>query len=101
MSYCNVRLNLQKTVIQPRVINAYIFKTLFFFPCQSDSILSLRIAGVERVEVGSVLAGLEASLIQWAMEKSGGDLAKAAEMLNLSPSALQDKMSQRASSKSA
>lgn len=68
---------------------------------ESGSLLFLKMTGIERVDVGSVLAGLEVRLIWWAMERAGGDIAKAAEMLNLSRSALQDKINQQSSSKSA
>ena len=58
-------------------------------------LLSLRMEGIENVDVSSILGDLEGRLIQWAMERAEGDVAKAAVILNLPQSTLQDKISHR------
>ena len=48
---------------------------------------------VERVDMGAVLAEAEAGMIRWALARSGGNLAQAAERLGVPRSTLQYKVS--------
>lgn len=67
-------------------------------PKESSDLLTLRMSGVEHVDIGSVLEDLEARLIQWALERAEGNLAKAAEILSLPRSTLQYKINKRLTS---
>jgi len=67
-------------------------------PQESGALLSLKMSGIERVDIGSVLEDLEARLLHWALERAEGNLAKAAEMLGLPRSTLQYKINRRLSS---
>ncbi len=66
-------------------------------PKESGDLISLKMSGVEHVDIASVVEDLEARLIRWALEKSEGNLAKAAEMLGIPRSTLQYKINRRAS----
>ncbi len=64
---------------------------------ESDALLSLKMSGINRVDMASVMEDVEARLIHWALDKSEGNLAKAAEMLGLPRSTLQYKINRRSS----
>jgi DNA-binding NtrC family response regulator len=66
-------------------------------PKESGALISLKMSGVNRVDMGSVLEDLESRLVHWAMEKAEGNLARAAEMLGIPRSTLQYKISKRSS----
>jgi DNA-binding NtrC family response regulator len=61
-------------------------------PRESGTLLSLNMSGVEGVNMGSVLEGLEARLIQWALDRAEGNPVKAGEMLGLPRSTLEYKI---------
>jgi DNA-binding NtrC family response regulator len=65
---------------------------------ESGALLSLKMSGIERVDIASVLDDLETRLIDWAMEKAEGNLAKAAEILGIPRSTLQYKINRRPAS---
>jgi DNA-binding NtrC family response regulator len=66
-------------------------------PKDSGDLISLKMSGIERVDIGSVLEDLEARLVRWALERADGNLAKAAEMLGIPRSTLQYKINRRSS----
>jgi DNA-binding NtrC family response regulator len=70
----------------------------FAAPEESGALLSLKMAGIERVDISSVLEDVETRLIEWALERADGNLAKAAEMLGIPRSTLQYKVGRRSSS---
>jgi len=70
----------------------------FAAPKESVSLLSLKMAGIERVDIASVLEDLETRLIEWALERAEGNLAKAAELLGVPRSTLQYKVNRRPAS---
>ncbi len=62
---------------------------------EPGTLLSLKMSGIERVDIASVLEDLETRLIDWAMGRAEGNLARAAEMLGLPRSTLQYKVNRR------
>jgi DNA-binding NtrC family response regulator len=58
-------------------------------------VVSLALAGESQVDLGGVLAEVEAELIRWALQRSSGNLSRAAAMLRMPRSTLQYKMSRR------
>ena len=60
-------------------------------------IVSLALDNVGEVDMASVLAEVESRLVQWAMGRSAGNLARAAEMLRIPRSTLQYKVSKSTS----
>jgi DNA-binding NtrC family response regulator len=73
----------------------------FAGPAGTGSLFSLKMSGIERVDIGSVLDDLETRLIDWALERSEGNLAKAAELLGVPRSTLQYKVNRRPASTTA
>ena len=55
-------------------------------------IVSLALAGVEEIEIASVVTGVERRLVDWALARAEGNFAKAAKMLGIPRSTLQYKM---------
>lgn len=55
--------------------------------------VSLTLRGAEKVEMPSILADVEKRLVEWALAKTAGNLAKTAEMLGIPRSTLQYRMS--------
>jgi DNA-binding NtrC family response regulator len=64
-------------------------------PKESGDLISLKMSGIEHVDIASVLEDLETRLIRWALERAEGNLAKAAEMLGIPRSTLQYKINRR------
>lgn len=56
-----------------------------------NQIVSLSLADVSTVSMTSLLSEVEARLVQWALKKSNGNLARAAELLDIPRSTLQYK----------
>ncbi len=65
----------------------------------ADSVVSLVLRGSEKVEMASVLAEVETRLVDWALTRARGNLAKAAEMLGVPRSTLQYKVTKLASTR--
>ena len=57
----------------------------------ADQIVSLSLADVSTISMTSVLSEVETRLVQWALQKSQGNLARAAELLDIPRSTLQYK----------
>jgi DNA-binding NtrC family response regulator len=58
----------------------------------SETLFSLNMSGIERIDIGTVLEEVETRLLQWALDRARGKLTKAAEMLGLPRSTLQYKI---------
>ncbi len=56
------------------------------------SVVSLNLGGSEKLEMASVVSDVERRLVDWALTRSQGNLAKAAEMLGVPRSTLQYKV---------
>ena len=56
-------------------------------------IVSLAMQGMEKVEMASVVTEIEKKLVDWALTRANGNMAKAAEMLAIPRSTLQYKIS--------
>ena len=54
--------------------------------------VSLNLDHLDRVDIASVVAEVERRLIRWAMERTGGNLTAAAEILQVPRSTLQYKL---------
>ncbi|MBM4037706.1 MAG: sigma-54-dependent Fis family transcriptional regulator [Planctomycetes bacterium] len=65
----------------------------------AEGIVSLALNGRSRVALTDVVAEVEERLILWALERSGGSLTQAAEMLGVPRSTLQYKLSRLAPSR--
>ncbi|MBI5725083.1 MAG: sigma-54-dependent Fis family transcriptional regulator [Planctomycetes bacterium] len=59
--------------------------------CQQSGIVSLSLEGRSRVDLSKVMEETEASLLQWAIQKCGGNLNQAAAVLGIARSTLQYK----------
>ncbi len=57
----------------------------------SGRAVSLALDEVDSLDMAEVMADVEARIVRWALQRSGGNLARAAEMLNLPRSTLQYK----------
>lgn len=62
----------------------------------ADGVVSLVLRGVENVDMASVVTDVERRLVDWALTRSQGNLAKAAEMLGIPRSTLQYKVTKLA-----
>ncbi len=62
----------------------------------ADSVVSLVLRGLEKVEMASVVSEVERRLVDWALTRARGNLAKAAEMLGVPRSTLQYKVTKLA-----
>jgi transcriptional regulator with PAS, ATPase and Fis domain len=72
-------------------IRAEMLPAEFFEP--DTSAVTIRTDYLERVDLPKMTANIEDQLIRWALAKSGGNLAKAASLLNIPRSSLQYKIS--------
>ena len=64
----------------------------------ATSLVSLTLGDVDSVDMATVLSEVERSMVHWAIERCQGNLAKAAEMLQIPRSTLQYKLTKRAQS---
>jgi arginine utilization regulatory protein len=61
----------------------------------ADSLVSLSLEEVDAVDMGAILRDVETSLIDWALARHQGNLARAADILGVPRSTLQYKASKR------
>lgn len=62
-------------------------------PGRSEGIVSLALQSVHRVDIENVVGEVECRLVRWALDQADGNLARAAELLNVPRSTLQYKVS--------
>lgn len=60
-----------------------------------SNVISLSLEGRSKVDLAKVLEETEAALLEWAIQKCGGNVSQAADMLGIARSTLQYKMSKR------
>jgi DNA-binding NtrC family response regulator len=59
---------------------------------KTTSLVSMPLTGITKLDMASTLADVEQRLINWALARTQGNLAKAAEMLGVPRSTLQYKV---------
>ena len=65
----------------------------FPVPLDGQTPIMVPLSGVDRIDLGALLAQAEARVVRWALDRAKGNLAKAADMLSIPRSTLQYKVS--------